>query len=207
MANVIFDFDGTLADTFPLIVDVSYRLSPGSKRLPKKEIAGLRRLPLLTAMRSLGISRWYLPLLVIFVRRRLRPRMKEVKPYDGVLPALRELHKSGHRLFILTSNYKENAQAFLKHHKAEDLFEGIEAVHFASVFTKARVLKKLIKKHSWRPEDCYYVGNEALDTRSAERVGMRAVATAWGGFNQHELRKTEPYALIKCPSELVDLLQ
>lgn len=207
MANVIFDFDGTLADTFPLIVDVSYRLSPGAKRLPEKEIARLRRLPLLTAMRSLGIPILYTPLQLLLIRRRLTARISEVPPYEGVPQMLSQLHKDGHRLFVLTSNYKENAQIFLGNNNLQGLFVEVASVWYASRRLKARALRSMMKRHDMKPEETYYIGNEELDIEGAESAGIQSVAAAWGGFNKNELKKARPDAIIDKPQQLVDLLK
>lgn len=207
MANVIFDFDGTLADTFPLIVDVSYRLAPGSKRLPSKKIDSLRELPLMTAMQKLGIAYWYMPILLLFVRRRMRPRMAEVRPCDGVLPMLRALQDAGHRMYVLTSNYKENVQIFLRHHRIERFFREVDTVYYASTATKTRALKKMLKRDQLDTSDSYYVGNEALDVEAAARAGIKGIAVRWTGFNEEELRKAKPIAILDKPSELVGLLQ
>jgi phosphoglycolate phosphatase len=203
MANIIFDFDGTLADTFPLIVDVSYRLSPKTTRLPAKEVTKLRQLPLLTALRRLGIPHWYVPWLIAFVRRHLTPRMLEVAPYEGIIPMLRQLAKDNHQLFIVTSNYRENVGIFLKHYKVEPLFSHTETVFYASRRTKTRAIKRLIKRYGLDPADCFYVGNEALDTHAAQRVGIRSVAVTWGGFDLGELKAASADALIDHPKDLV----
>jgi phosphoglycolate phosphatase len=207
MANLIFDFDGTLADTFTLIVDVSYRLSPRTRRLSSQEIAGLRQLPLLKAVRRLGISRRYMPFMILLIRRRLTQRMDEVLPCEGVLPVLHQLHKRGHRLFILTSNYRENVDIFLKHHKIENLFTEVDTVYFASEFTKTFALKKLLTRYGLDAKESYYIGNEDLDMQAAERVDIRGVATTWGGFDLAALKKAHPFAIIDRPAELPGLLQ
>lgn len=206
MANVIFDFDGTLADTFPLIVDVSYRLSPKTKRLLEGEVDELRQLPLLTALRRLGIPHWYVPWLILFVRRHLTPRMMEVKPYDGILPMLRDLHKSGHSLFIVTSNYKENVATFLEHYKVESFFTTTETVFYASKHTKTRAIRRLIRRYGLKARECYYVGNEALDTHAAQRVGIHSVAVTWGGYNLDELKAAKADALIDHPAQLLSVI-
>lgn len=207
MANVIFDFDGTIADTFPLVVDVSYKLAPGTKRLPSRKIDRLRELPLLTAMRRLGIAYWYMPILMLFVRRRMTPRMAEVPPCDGVVPMLRALQDAGHRMYVLTSNYRENVQIFLKHHKMERFFGEVGTVYYASTGVKTRAIKKMLKRNMLDPKESYYVGNEALDVEAADRAGIKGVATTWGGFNEAALRKVKPFAIIDKPTELVRLLQ
>lgn len=206
MANIIFDFDGTLADTFPLIVDVSYRLSPRTKRLPDKEVARLRQLPLLTALRRLGIPHWYVPWLIVFVRRHLTPRMQEVMPYDGIVPMLRDLHQAGHRLFIVTSNYKENVAIFLKHYRAASFFSATETVFYASKRTKTQAIKRLVRRYGLEAGECYYVGNEALDTHAAKHVGIHSVAVTWGGFNLNELKAAKADALIDDPKDLLPIV-
>lgn len=206
MANVIFDFDGTLADTFPLIVDVSYKLAPGAKRLPSKKIDSLRELPLMTAMRRLGISYWYMPLLILFVRRRMTPRMSEVPPCEGVVPMLQALQDAGHRLYVLTSNYKQNVKTFLKHHNMERFFGEVSTIYYASTRAKTRALKKMLKRDMLDPSESYYVGNEALDIEAAEKAGIKGIATTWGGFNQEALKKAQPFVILDKPADLLEAL-
>jgi len=133
--------------------------------------------------------------------------MGEVSPCKGVLPLLRDLQKARHGMYILTSNYKENVQIFLKHHKIDKLIADTDTVYLASVGTKKRALKRIMARHNLDPKECYYVGNEALDVEAAAKVGIRAIATTWGGFNQEVLKKTKPFAIIDTPQELATLLQ
>lgn len=207
MANVVFDFDGTLADTFPAVIDVAYRLSPRTRRLPPEAISDLRRLPLLTALRQLGIPLRHMPLLILFTRRRLKSHMQEMPPYDGVEEMLKALHKHHHRLYILTSNYRENVEVFLHHQGLDKLFADIHTVAFATTGTKTRALKRMMRQYNLKADETYHVGNEALDMRSAEKVGIRGVATTWGGFDLGTLRKIKPFAIIEKPAELVDLVK
>ena len=207
MANVVFDFDGTLADTFPSIIDVAYRLSPRTRRLPPEAIADLRRLPLLNAMRSLGIPLLRLPFLILFTRKRLTPHMGDVPAYPGVESTVKALHKAGHQLFILTSNYKENVEIFLQRHKLERYFVDIQTVQYANTMTKTLALRRLLKQYGLATKKTHHVGNEALDIRAARRVGMPSVAVAWGGYDGKALRASKPTVIIDQPQELVKLLQ
>jgi len=206
MANVVFDFDGTLADTFPLVIDVAYKLSPGTRRISPEAITRLRRLPLLTALRELGIPNRHMPLLILFTRKRLAERMQEVRPYEGVEAMVRSLHAAGSQLFILTSNYRENVQDFLEHYKLETFFSDVETVYYANSLTKTRALRRLLRRHGLHAAETYHVGNEALDIRAARRVGMPAVAVAWGGYDVRALKAAKPLAIVETPRQLVGLL-
>jgi len=83
----------------------------------------------------------------------------------------------------------------------------IETVQFANTFTKTFALTKMIKNYNLKRPETYHVGNEILDMRSAAAVGIKGVATTWGGFNPDRLKRIEPFAIIDKPSELVRLLQ
>lgn len=205
--TIIFDFDGTLADTFALVVDVSYEIAGNAKRLPPEQIEPLRRLPLLRAVRALGISWWQIPRLILLTRRRMFARIREVPVFPGVAETLRSLDQAGYRLCVLTSNHRRNVQMMLRAHGLEQYFSDIVGVPYGNVFFKIYGLRKLVHRNRLKAEDCFYVGNEALDLQAAERSGMHAIASTWGGHDRAELAATEPFAIIDKPEELLRLVQ
>lgn len=205
-ATIIFDFDGTIADTFPLIVDISYQLS-GAQRLATKRIESLRRLPLLDAVRALGVRRRYLPRLILFTRRKMLPHMADVKPFPGVPDMIRTLHADGYRLLILSSNKQSNIQAFLGSHGLDHYFTDIVTVYYGSVFYKIYGLHKLVKRHQLQRTECYYVGNETLDMVAASRAGMRPVAVTWSGHEREILKLHAPLTTVDTPQDMVRLVE
>jgi phosphoglycolate phosphatase-like HAD superfamily hydrolase len=204
-ATFIFDFDGTIADTFPLVIDISYKLSGGARRLATKRIELLRRLPLLEAIRALGVRKRYLPRLILFTRRRMYPYMADVEAFENVPEMIRALHADGHRLFILSSNKKRNIQAFLDSHDLSRYFTDVAGVYYGSIFYKMYGLHKLLRRYDIKKERCYYIGNEPLDIRSAERVGLKAVAVTWSGQSRDELALTDPDVIVDQPRDIVKL--
>ena len=207
MANIIFDFDGTLADTFPLIVDVSYRLSPGVKRLPDKKIEELRRLPLLISFFHLGIPWTHMPYLIRHTRKNMTESISEAPPFDGIVKMIKDLHRDGHKLFIMSSNYPKNIRSFLKHHNLDRQVTDVTGVPWGNTIIKAWALRALARRHSMDLSSSYHVGNEALDIRAARFAGMRGIAVTWSGFSRKGLARSKPFALIVKPSDLPRLLQ
>lgn len=206
MASIIFDFDGTLADTFPLIVDVSYKLSPRTKRLPEQKLRELRRLPLLVALLRLGIPWLYVPRLAMSTRSHLRDSMLDAEPFEGIPGMMQTLHAQGHRLFILSSNYPENIRLFLTHHRLGNCVSGIEGVYWATAWTKASALKAMIKKYKLNPRSCYHVGNETLDIKAANRAGIRGIAVTWSGYDIKALERAKPFAIVQSPKAIAGAL-
>ncbi len=205
MAAFIFDFDGTLADTWPLVVDISYQLSGGAQRLPETRINELRQQPLLQAVRMLGISRWRLPRMILFTRPYMLPRMHEVEPFPGIVDAIKQLHAAGHTLYILTSNRAQNVHAFLELQGLADYFTDVSGVYIGNVFYKIYGIHKLVHRYHLRKDDCYYVGNEPLDIVAAGRSGIHTIAICWGNAGKRALKAAKPDFLIDTPKQLAEI--
>jgi phosphoglycolate phosphatase len=204
--SIIFDFDGTIADSFDLIVDVTYGLT-GAVRLPSTDLEKLRAVPILVAIRRLSGSPWRIPKLLALTRSRMRNRMASVPVYPGIPDVLAGLHEAGHRLFILSSNEAPNVAVFLETHGLSTYFDAIYTVPYGNAWFKSRALRKIMRRQKLRPQESYYVGNEVLDIDSARKVGMRSVAVAWGGQPQSELEDAKPDHIAVKPADLASFFQ
>lgn len=202
MKTIVFDFDGTLADSFELVLDITHELT-GMRRRTEKEITALRRLPLLTAVRQHGMHWWALPKLILLTRRKMFHRMHKVKLFNGVEAMVRDLHQAGYHLLVMSSNRERNVRACLRAHNLENYFDG---VYHCSVFHKVGGLRRILRRNQLQPASTYYVGNETLDVRAANKLGLRAVAVTWSGQDRKELEAAQPFALIDKPTEIRRLL-
>lgn len=202
MSNLIFDFDGTVADTFPLVVDITYKITK-AQRLAPARIEALRQVPLLQAVRQLGGHVWDIPFLVALTRRAMLPRMNEVPSFPGLNKALKELSEAGHELIIISANSQENVRAFLEKHKLSDYFASI---HHCNLFRKSAAIRTLKRRRQWPAKHTYYIGNEAADIDEAVSAGVRSVAVTWSGQDPSVLERAQPDFLIDSPGELVALV-
>lgn len=202
MKTLIFDFDGTLADSFELVMDIAYELT-GVERLSKKEEARLRKLPLLKAAREVRVPMRQVPRLLIKGRQMMLERINEVHPFKGIPEVLHALHAADYHLLVISSNSEKNVRTFLRTHKLESFFDGVYGS--ASLFNKAGSLRKVLKRNRLQAADCFYIGDEVRDVVAATRASIEPVAVAWGYQAPEALAKYHPYALLKEPSELLKL--
>jgi phosphoglycolate phosphatase len=202
MSNLIFDFDGTLADTFPLVVEITYDITR-ARRLPPAKIETLRSVPLVQAVRQLGGRPWDVPFLILLTRRAMFARIDEVPAFRGIVKAVKELQAEGHRLFVLTSNRTRNVEAFLQKHGLEDYFDGI---YRSNMFRKGNGIKRMLKAKRLAPEHTYYIGNEAADIDAARGEHVRAVAVTWSGQDESVLSDALPYAIAERPEALLTIV-
>ncbi|MEC4814762.1 MAG: HAD hydrolase-like protein, partial [Scytonema sp. PMC 1069.18] len=122
---IIFDFDGTIADTVDALVSIANRLAKefGYVQITQEELALLKNLSSREIIKYSGISIFKIPFLVKKVKSELKNKIKELKPIPGIQEALITLNYEGYRLGIITSNSLDNVTDFLQVHELDNLFE------------------------------------------------------------------------------------
>ncbi len=95
MANLIFDFDGTIADSFEVIVSIIKKLTHVRGDFDEASIYELRQQPLKLIMKKLKVHSWQLPMLLVRGRFMMKRRISEIKLFEGMVKTLEELHAEG----------------------------------------------------------------------------------------------------------------
>lgn len=202
---VLFDFDGTIADTFAVALAIFNRLSSefSYRAVAPHEIPAARKMTARQAMEEFGISARTMPRLAARGLKLLHASMSEVGPFAEIPEVLRTLHKSPCELGILSSNSEANVRLFLNKHDLE-LFDFVRCS--SRILGKAKELRRMLRDFGWSPEEVIYVGDECRDIEAAHKVGIRIVAVSWGFNATDALAKMEPHALVHSPAEILEHL-
>ncbi|GLS03188.1 haloacid dehalogenase [Chitiniphilus shinanonensis] len=175
---IVFDFDGTLADSFDFFIEATNALAARYRFRPiaEGEVESLRGLHARAMMRHLGLPGWKLPL-VARAFRRLMAERHDIVLFDGVAQALRELHAHGVQLALVTSNSYTNVcrtlgprnMALLDYCQCE-----------TSLFGKRARLRRVLRQSGVAPHQAICIGDELRDGEAARDVGMAFGAVASG---------------------------
>lgn len=198
---IIFDFDGTIADTLPVLFDVVNDLADtfGYKKVVKKDIASLRAMSVLQIFRTLHVPLLRVPCIARRIRVELQSRMKHVQPVTSIKPLLLALRKKGCTLGILTSNAEENVVLFLKKNRL-DIFDFVYSE--PGIFRKGKALSHIVQKQRLSASDAAYVGDEVRDVKAARKAGICSVAVTWGFNSRKALEKQNADFVVDSPREL-----
>lgn len=205
MKTVIFDFDGTMADSLSVIVTIFEELTGKGELLTPKEMAELRHLPVPVVARRLQVPMWRVPFLLWRGRRTMQRRIDEVVMYEGLDEAMRQLHDAGYQLLVASSNSERNIRAFLRNNGIEQyvthVYGGI------GLFSKSGALRKIMAHNRTTADKCIYVGDETRDIEACQAVGLKCIAVKWGFADPKFLAKHRPAALVATPAELAQAVQ
>jgi phosphoglycolate phosphatase-like HAD superfamily hydrolase len=200
---IIFDFDGTLADSAPVMADCANELA-GKYRYPKTDDwRKNRNKSTRELLRESGISWYRLPFFMRDMKRIFRSKMATVKPFDGIKEML-EILTSDKRLLVLTSNKFEVVQEFLTRNGLE-YFDRMECN--IPLFGKSKALQRLLRSESLSAGDVVYVGDEVRDIEACHQAAVPVIAVTWGMNTRQRLAELNPGWLADSPGEVVGILQ
>ena len=204
---IIFDFDGTIADTVDALVTIANRLALEFGYVPinSQELVLLRNLTAREIIKYSGVSLFKIPFMMKKVKGELKDKIPELKPIEGINAALIELHNQGYHLGIITSNSQENVNQFLKCHSLDYLFDFIYSG--VTIFGKTTIINNVLRQKHFKPEAVIYVGDETRDIESAKKANIKVIAVSWGFNSSEALSKQNPDFLIHHPSELLAVIK
>lgn len=192
---LIFDFDGTLADSLPwftqVLNDVARRY--GFRTVTPDEMQKLRALGNREIVRRLGVPTWKMPFIAAHMRRLARNAADEIRPFNGVADLLVELHARGVKVAIVSSN----GEAAMRQVLGEAVWAKLDHVEAGiAMFGKAPRLARTAKRLGVSPQDVLTVGDETRDIEAARRAGMAVAAVTWGYATRDALERASPDLLI-----------
>lgn len=201
MATLIFDFDGTIADTLAAIVRITNRLAPdyGFPPTTPERLEYLRTLTPQQLLEQSDIPLFRIPFLIRRVRRELRQEIAQMSPIEGLPEVLRQLTQV-HSLLIVSSNAPRNIQQFLALHGLTDMFDAIYAN--VGLLGKARRLRRIISRHHLNTGNTLYVGDETRDVAAAQQIDLPVAAVCWGFSSVDALLVQAPTFLVSDPAQL-----
>jgi phosphoglycolate phosphatase len=200
---VVWDFDGTLADSLPTAVRIFNRLAPEMGFKPLEDVNAARGLSMRQFLRQQGISLWRLPRLVRKYHAAAAEEADKLKLAAGLAETLTAIAGSGVRLGVLSSNREDNIRRCLRANGAEGHFAFV--VGYPRLFGKAKALKRILRAELMTRADVLYVGDELRDVEAAKKAGVRVAAVTWGFHTVELLRTGAPDFVVSDPCELVGL--
>jgi phosphoglycolate phosphatase len=199
----MFDFDGTLADTFPWFLSAANRLAQKHefKRIEEGELETLRGYSARKIMEHLGVPVWKLPRIGIDMRRLMAEDIGQIRLFEGIGTMLRGLAGRGVALAVVTSNACDNVRQVLgvEHAALVNYYEC-----GASLFGKRGKLRRVLKESGFRPGEAIFIGDEIRDIEAARAEGIPFGAVTWGYTHVEALEAHSPAEVFANVAEVVE---
>ena len=202
MRAVIFDFDGTLADSFEAVMAIAYKLTRHEQLADINHVTSMRdnNMGLRQAIKILEIPRWQWPWLLKRGRQIMSQEVERIPLFPDIKKTLNELHKKDFELFIISSNSRANVDKFLKDKEIIQYFKKVYGG--VGLFDKSRVIKRVLRENKLPASNAIYVGDEVRDIEAAKKTSIPIIAVTWGYNSEKLLDKHSPTIIARSPSQL-----
>lgn len=202
MKTIIFDFDGTIADSSQVFMHGwnAFAEQYHYLKVDESDIALARTMTLHECAKRYRFPMMKMPIILPKIYRYYNAHIKSVKPYDGIHDMLKLLKEAGHELVILSSNEKKNIEDFLI---ANEITE-IETVLSANkLFGKDRTLKKFMKDRRLKTSNLFYIGDEQRDLEACKKCDIPFGWVSWGLHGEELIEPYEPAHKFYNPKQIV----
>lgn len=198
----IFDFDGTLADSFPWFLVIMNRLADdhGFRRIEEHEVETLRGRTARQNFADFGVPAWKLPRIGRDFRRHMARDIAQIALFPGVDRLLRGLNERGIRTAVVTSNSADNVRRVLGPDNAALI------QHYAcgvSIFGKRAKLRGVLRSSGVAAAEAICIGDEVRDLEAAREEGIAFGAVSWGYTNPEALRARRPEEMFSSVDEIL----
>jgi len=210
---VIFDLDGTLLDTindladsmnsvlehfnFPIHDTEAYKyfVGNGMRKLVERAFPETERT-------EENLKRGHAALLEEYNKR----WDNKTRPYDGIPELLDALLEKGIKVAVLSNKAHEFTKLVVEKFLGKWKFDAVLGERNGLVKPDPTGALEIAKQLGVETSECLYLGDTAVDMKTATSAGMHAVGVLWGFRKADELKEGGARILISHPAEVLDLL-
>ena len=208
---VLFDFDGTLADTAGGIVaterEVLRRL--GLPLTSEEQMRGTIGLPLRESVRLGGNVPEELADEAADLYRELffEYAPKHIKIFDGVAETLSKLAADGLQLAIATSRGSRSLKVILETYAMDGCFcDMVTADDGIAPKPLPDMVLTLLGRMGVRAEDTIVVGDTTFDLDMGSSAGCRTIGVSYGNHSREQLQTSSPDWVVDRFAEIADII-
>jgi phosphoglycolate phosphatase len=137
-----------------------------------------------------------------FYKKSYVSKIDRAPMFDGIMNMLIRIRKK-YKTAILTSNYSEPLETFLRINKMNGMFDILLTADTNR--HKDEKIKIMLKKMSLTKDEIIYIGDTASDIEACRKAGIKIIAVTWGYHERKRLMDADFIA--DKPEDIVKILE
>lgn len=213
MKNIIFDFDGTLADTAPLIV-ATMQKSIEDMGLPFRnddQIKATIGLRLEEIPSNLGYEIENIGETFGSIYRKNFEELKyeiQVRLFEGVKETLTILKEKGYKMAIATSRSQRSVLELTESLGIQEYFDYLlGGDNVLEGKPNPESIFKILKDRNWKIEDTIMIGDMAVDILMGRKAGTKTCGVTYGNGKAAQLKEAGASFIIDSIKALTVILE
>lgn len=203
---VIFDFDGTLADSYPWFLSIYSDLARRFQLPPmnRVELDALRHMDFSVILKEHRISPLKAFQMGAYLKQLMARQIDRVRLVDGIQDVIDALAASQVKLAVVSSNDEGNVRRVLGARNAEHFFAYECGV---AILGKAVKFLNILRKSGVKSCQALSIGDELRDLKSSRQAGIAFGAVTWGYTDAERLKAQNPDLIFDHPLQILEALE
>ena len=216
MRAILFDFDGTIADTIPaireginLVMDelgypkhtdeeVLTFVNHGSRELLRRALPEQYRADEEMVSHALAL----------YDKHYMKVCYHTESAYPGVAELIGRLHKKGYAVGVLSNKQAPVLEKLVASLLPAGSYDAVQGVFPGAPVKPAPFLtNRILDRLGAAPCECVFVGDSDVDYKTAQNAGLTHVAVTWGFKSEAELRKVGATRFAHTAEELETIIE
>lgn len=202
--HVVFDFDGTIANTTPLIPEIinEVLIKFNKPALSQCDFSRLMSMYWKDAVKEYGIKWRHLPKYALAAQKIMKGKLDQVSLFDNMKELIEQLSEN-YTTNIISLNSTDNIKYVIDRHN----IKSIENVFSTKgKVTKKKILKKYMKQFNIKEHELLYIGDELGDIEACKEHDIKVVAVTWGFDNREVLSSGNPDYIVDSPFDIAEIV-
>lgn len=202
---IIFDFDGTLADSGEISMKAINSMAEkyGFRNIGWGDVNKMRTMSINDRCRYMGVSMLKIPVFASDFYLYYKTHMDDLKLYPGISELAQKLHAEGYQLAVLSSNAENNIRHFFELNNITE-FQNIMCSNH--IFSKDTMINRFARRHNIKKDRILYVGDELRDIEACKRAGVTVVWVDWGLDLSESVIDAKPDFMVSKPEEIYNII-
>jgi len=208
LKTVLFDLDGTLIDSIPLI-RASFVHTFKQLGIPwgKGEVLGTIGLPLR------DVAKHYAPgneelFLEVYANYQRQVQEEMLHPFPGAIDSLVQIRKKGYLIGVVTSKRRKPTRESLEITGLTDFMDVVVTVEdIKQPKPHPDGILSALKQLSVPPAEAVYIGDSIYDIMTGKNAGTATIGVTWGIAAKKDLANQHPDFLVDTWDELITALE
>jgi phosphoglycolate phosphatase len=200
---VIFDFDGTLADSYPWFLTVFEDLAKRYKlpHLEETDLDKLRALDIRQILKEYHIPFWKMLVIGNHLKKLMGSQIEKISLVNGMQSVIETLGEQDIKLAVVTSNAEKNVRRVLGSQNMAYI-DYIESS--VPMYGKKEKFKKILKKTGIPASQALSIGDEVRDLKSSHAAKIAFGAVTWGYTDLSILQVHSPEEVFAHPAQILE---
>ena len=212
MITLLWDLDGTLIDSMPVIARCLNRTAEHYSKDPWPE-SQLRSMigPELGELLAVVLD-LHDPQDIADAKQCYRgfyqQEMFGSPLFDNIASVLRHFQQVGVEQYVATAKYQRYAQLIIESHQLGSLFAGVYGSDEDGRYgDKKELLTKIVQDEQLVPAQTIMIGDTVYDIEAGRHLNMTTIAVAWGYGNREGLKKAGAHYFVERPAQLMETVK